>query len=224
MKNNYELVKIVDKIGAYGIDEFHVETNNSDKIYFSDFKTSKIILTDFDFNFINEFGGSNELLDQPNDLFYHDKNLYVCDGKNKRIISLDSNLNNFRVFCSLNFIPAQIIMLYFSACIKEFDSDRIYFYNFYSQSIEFDHLQTGFTTICELKSKNNLNFYVSLANRVNQSLEIKFYNDYGDLNESLNIINPYFDEYGVDKENIKIKCFQQTLIICLKESKRFIII
>ncbi len=55
-------------------------------------------------------------------------------------------------------------------------------------------------------------------------LKLSFYNDNGDLNESLNIINPYFDEYGVDKENIRIKCFQHTLIVCLKESKRFIII
>ena len=226
MKNNYELVKRVDKVNGYEINEFHMATNNLDKIFFSDFKKSKIILTDFDFNFIKDFGGSNELLDHPYGLLYHENNLYVCDGKNKRIISLDSNLNNYRVFCSLDFIPGQIKMLYFSACIKEFDSDRIYFYNTYSQSIEFDHLQACVTngSICEFKRKTNFNFYISIANRVKNSLEIKFYNDYGEVDEGLNITNPYFEENGVNKIQMKLESFNQTLIVSLIESKQFLII
>ena len=220
-------MKRIDIIGNYEINDFYVATNNLDKIYFSDSKKSKIILTDFDFKLIKDFGtkgsGIGEL-DTPYGLLYHNYNLYVCDSNNRRITILDSNLKKSRVFCNLDFVPLQMKMLYFSACIKEFGTDRMFFYNSYSQSIEYDHLQTGVSgPICEAKSKNSSRLYALLAKKVNNSVEIKFYNDYGELDEGLELTNPYFEEYGVDQV-MNIECFHQDLIIALHESKRLLIV
>ncbi len=225
MDKNFELIKKIDKIGDLEISDFYLTTNNTDKIYLSDSKRHKIILVDFDFNILKEFGsqGTNcNEFDTPCGLCFYNDGLYVCDSKNKRVLVLDSTLSSSKLFCKLNYSPWQIQMSYFCACIKEYESHFLYFYNVYMQSIEFDRfVENTNGPIC--KMKNGQRLYISLARRVRNSFEINFYNDYGEFTNGFKVSNPYLAEYGID-QLIKIESYNQNLIISMYDSKKLLII
>ena len=226
MKKDFELVKRFDKIGALEIGDFHVTTNNLDKIYFSDSKKHRIFLTNFNFNILKEFGSKGinaDEFDTPQGLCFYNNFVYLCDSKNKRIVMLDENLSTSRVFCKLDFIPWQIKISFFSACIKEMDTDRVFFFNMYAQSLEYDRFDKDSTgPICSTNIDDS-KFHVSLAKKNHNSFEIKFYNAFGDLDERIKIKHPYLIEYGVDQLT-KIDFYNQNLIISLLESQKLLII
>ncbi len=127
---NFIKIKTFDKINGQYFTPRYFTTNSVDKIYFSEV-TGKIIQTDLDFKFIQEFGtegSGDQELNFPNGIVYYENSIYVCDCENKRIQKLGEDLV-FQKSFKLNFKPWKIQILKGVACIRPDDESYITFFN-----------------------------------------------------------------------------------------------
>ena len=92
----YEAVGVIDA-SKLGVAEFtsikNIATDKYDNLYILD-STSRIVVTDKNFNFIKEIGLVNgtERYDDANSLYIHlDDTIYICDTNGGRILHIDGN-------------------------------------------------------------------------------------------------------------------------------------
>jgi len=92
----FKLLKTIDKINHRTFNPQYLTSTGKDSIYLTDLKNNQIIQTDFDFNFIKQFGSkgsSNQQFKFPLGITFHEDSIYICDYGNERIQKLSQNLN-----------------------------------------------------------------------------------------------------------------------------------
>ena len=122
--------------------------------YITDCLNHRILITDFQLNFIKSVGSKgteNNQLDQPFDLCQLNNYLYVCDANNRRIQVLNNDLEFVKSF-AVDSQPYQIKSL--NSMLAVASLIEIYFFNSSDLSFiqKYDH---GFLII----SKINSNIY-----------------------------------------------------------------
>jgi hypothetical protein len=116
----FKLIKTIDKINNQTFSSLYLTSNGKNSVYLSDRIGHKIIQTDFYFNFIKQFGeegSTNQQLDDPLGVIFHDNSIYVCDSNNKRIQKLSEDLV-FQESYPLNFKPWNIKIIKNVACVR----------------------------------------------------------------------------------------------------------
>ena len=145
LDDNYNIIKKIDKINGEKLSHLREVAINERKgeLYFSDYQNHRIIVTDFELNFIKyfgSFGGSNSSYQffHPLGICFKNEYFYVCDSTNKRIQkfnqdlvfvnSLETKYNPFRVQVSNSMIVVA-------------SETRVYFYDLNSLVVckEYSH-------------------------------------------------------------------------------------
>jgi DNA-binding beta-propeller fold protein YncE len=88
-------IEMIDKINKNTFASHFLTSNGTNSIYITDCAADQIIKTDLDFNFITQFGSagtSNQQLNYPLGITFHDNSIYVCDSDNKRIQKLNNGI------------------------------------------------------------------------------------------------------------------------------------
>jgi hypothetical protein len=115
----FKLIKTIDKINNQTFVPLYLTSNGKNSIYLTDIRSDKIIQTDLDFNFMRQFGGkgsTNQQLDYPIGITFHEDSIYVCESNNKRIQKLSEDLI-YQESYPLNFKPWSIKIIRNVACI-----------------------------------------------------------------------------------------------------------
>lgn len=88
---------------------YKVTSNNKDKLFISDLLNDRILMFDFELNFIKQTNLVNsKLFTSPHGLAYFNDFIYVCDPFNKRIHRFNSNLEQHVSWILDDFTPYQI--------------------------------------------------------------------------------------------------------------------
>ena len=117
---NFKLIKTIDKINEKPFWPEYLTSNGTNFVYLTDCSGQQIIKTDFNFNFIKQFGSrgsTNQQLKEPRGITFYEYSIYVCDSENKRIQKLSEDLV-FQESYPLNFKPQNIKIIKNVACIK----------------------------------------------------------------------------------------------------------
>ena len=133
----FKLIKKINEINHKTFTTQYLTSTGKDSIYLTDLKNNQIIQTDFDFNFIKQFGSkgsTNQQLDRPFGISFHEDSIYVCDSNNKRIQKLSQDLN-YEESYPLNFKPCNIKIIKNVACIRS-DSISLYYLNPFSFKVQ----------------------------------------------------------------------------------------
>ncbi len=154
----FKLIKTIDKINNQTFSPLYLTSNGKNSIYITNYIENQIIQTDLDFNFIKQFGGkgsTNQQLDYPRGITFHENSIYVCDVNNNRIQKLSEDLI-YQESYPLNFKPRNIKIIINVACIRSFDEPIISLYqlNPFSFKCEISNCN------CEIYSIHSW-FYVS---------------------------------------------------------------
>ena len=123
----FKLIKTIDKINNQTFVPLYLASNDKKSVYLTDWIGHKIIQTDFDFNFIKQFGGkgsTNQQLDLPFGITFHEDSIYVCDIDNKRIQKLSEDLI-YQESYPLYYKPLNIKITKNVACIRLSDEPII---------------------------------------------------------------------------------------------------
>jgi len=115
----FKLLKTIDKINHRTFNPQYLTSTGKDSIYLTDLKNNQIIQTDFDFNFIKQFGSkgsSNQQLNLPLGITFNEDSIYICDYGNERIQKLSQNLNYQETY-PLKSNPRDIKIIKNCACI-----------------------------------------------------------------------------------------------------------
>lgn len=118
----FKIIDRITKINDMGFQSYSVSCNGIDRIYISDWAHDRIVMTDYSFNFIK-----STIANSPYGISFYDNHLYVCEPENKRIIKLDSDLQEISSY-TLNDKPWQIKIINNIACVKH-QNTSIRFYN-----------------------------------------------------------------------------------------------
>ena len=129
---SFNFLKAIDRINSQQFVTLGITTNNIDRVFVSDYQNSKVYSTDFNFRYINSFGGDalgNETnsLSHPYDLFYYNESLYICDCRNQRIVKVNNDLK-FEESYNLGYQPWQIKITNSNACVRA-NNSVLYFYD-----------------------------------------------------------------------------------------------
>lgn len=127
----FNLVKTINRINNREIQPGYITSNKIDKIYICERHHNRIVMTDFDFNFIRQIGSkgvNNDQFNFPCGILYDNNSVYVCDSKNKRLQKFDSDLG-FQKSYSLDFEPWKLRITNSVACIVQNKYGYIYFYD-----------------------------------------------------------------------------------------------
>ena len=180
---DFKLIRRVSKInGKHIVPEGLAINPNTNLLYISELKNHKILITDFQFNFIKSFGSGQGTgltqFNQPTDICYKNEKIYVSDSINKRV----QIFNPYFVYSNtlkLDYNPKKLQASNSILCIRSTkESPGVYFYDLEKLNLiqKYNH---GLCRISEINSQ----FY-----EFNSRLNILYcYNDNGDLKEEINI-------------------------------------
>lgn len=134
---NFTFIKDIKNINNKELHALSVETNSKNRIYIN--SNSRIIMTDLDFNYLNEYGSNSNQISSPQGMLFHNESLYVCDRDDKCIVKLDGNLK-LRAKNYLDAKPIQIQILNNLACIVPSNEDHfMYFYDLTDFTLKFKY-------------------------------------------------------------------------------------
>lgn len=213
---NLSLVLNVDKINEESFQTLFIATNKIDRIYMNDFKTHSVIMTDFEFKYLNSVSSfNNQLFKYPCGIEYSDKYVFVCDLYNKHIHKLRENLEYVQSF-EISYSPWQIkVSCDNVACIKPYNEETIYFHELDTFLLKFKY--NGHRgTISVIKS---LFFEYCSVNNF-----IYCYNQKGELNASKQIELNHLKELLNDDNDGTLIWFDETIIISSISKQKFIMI
>ena len=152
---NLQLVKKIESLNGLSFASLGFELNLEEKkFYIPDVQHHRIIMTDFEFNFIKVFGSlgnSNDQLKYPFDLCLANNNLYVLDSGNNRIQIFLTNLEFVKSW-ELDYWLYQIKALNMTLFVQS--NEEIYLYNLNDLSL----IQKYGNGFCQI-SKMNSNIY-----------------------------------------------------------------
>ena len=171
---NFIFIKNITKINDYEIRPFSLETNKKDRIYINNF-CKTIIMTDLDFNYLNEFGSNANEIIGAFFMLFHNQILYICDIKDKFIIKLDSYTLQLKSKIYLDIKPAQIQIINNLASIT--CGNSIYFYDIIDFNLKHKYDKSAQTTVLDHK------FLCIVSNQL--SINTFIFNKYGNINESI---------------------------------------
>ena len=129
---SFKIIKSIDRLDGQQISTLGIITNNSNKVFISDYQSCKVHATDFNFRIIKTFGtetpgNDTNSLSHPYDLFYYNESLYICDCRNQRILKVNDDLI-FQESYNLNYQPWQIKIANNTACVRA-NNSVLYFYD-----------------------------------------------------------------------------------------------
>lgn len=211
---NYEKVRTIECINSKIIAPNCITSNNLDRLYISDLNDDTIIICDYDFKQINEFGVNGSEINQfdhISDLTYSNGYLYVCDTYNQRIqcyLTQPSDLQ-FAYALQLDIEPEQIEVYNVNlACI--YGNLALRFYDLNNFSLIIKH-QLNDSTICLI---NNYIYQLDYIDNKFQVFDFKTNSKLDELNQSLNVqdVIPYTDRRSM-------VYFNGSLVVSLSESK-----
>ncbi len=207
---NFVFMKNITKINDEVIRPFSLETNKKDRIYINNF-CKRIIMTDLDFNYLNEFGSNANELNWALFTLFHKEILYICDIKDKCIIKLDSGTLKLKAKIYLDITPAQIQIVENLACIT--CGNSIYFYDIVDFNLKHKYEKSGRTTIHDNK------FLCTVANQT--SINTLIFNKNGNMIDSILFNNSNIGENNENSFTI-IKTHTKKLFVKRGEKKMFI--
>ena len=210
---NYKVIKSIHAINREPItSELKIVVNEEKKeLYILNGSKARIIVTDFELNFIKYFGsmgrGDNQFL-WPNNICFKNGFLYVSDRKNKRIQKFNQNLKFIKLL-ELEYEPLELTVLNSELAVKSIDGTT----NFYDiNAFNFNRKANdvfGF----------NLSEIDSIFYEVRRSKEVYCYDQDGNFIEKIQLINLLdFDYYGYGK----LVVFNNTLLMCSEGIKMLI--
>jgi hypothetical protein len=112
---NFSHIKDIVKINKLSITPFGLATNDVDRIYIS--QMHHVLMTDLEFNYIGQY----DKVTNAHFILFQNDYLYVCDGNNRSVIKLSSNLKISTEF-HFEFIPVAINIINNLACIRTLTS------------------------------------------------------------------------------------------------------
>ncbi len=102
-----KLIRKIDIISGESIQSLGIAVDEDDHLYISDTIKNQILKTDFEFKKISSVGnkgcGDNDF-DFPCGICYKNKNLYICDNRNKRLKVYNKDLEFIKLL-KLDYIP-----------------------------------------------------------------------------------------------------------------------
>jgi hypothetical protein len=206
----FQLIKTIDKINNKTFSPQYLTSNDKNTVYLSDRIGHKIIQTDFDLNFIKQFGeegSTNQQLDDPLGVIFHDNSIYVCDSNNKRIQKLSEDLV-FQESYPLNFKPWNIKIIKNVACIRS--NGEPYIISLYNTN--------PFSFKCEISNGNSEIYSINSWFYVNNEFKkrIECYDINGNLVDYKCLENVYEEE----SQNYSSGFFNNKFIIGLSKAKK----
>ena len=156
---NYNVIKKIEEINCQSISKIEEISVNEEKRERSKYR---IIVTDFELNFIKYFGsqdrrGDNKF-DHPSSICFKNGFLYVCDSLNRRIHKFDQHLKLIKMLI-LEYKPWQLTVFNSELAVRSRDeSTYVYDINSLNFKREFDNF-FGFdlseidSTFYEVRSK-----------------------------------------------------------------------
>lgn len=213
-----QLVKTVSNIDGQPISSLTATTNERDRIYLTDYRYHRVIMTDLDLNKIKTTGalgtGPNQY-NNPYGIAFYKGNIYVCDYGNKRVQKLTENLDYIRLY-PLDFCPLQVKVANDNLLIRSNSESTIRLYD-----IETFTLKQKYDGHNGYISEINSNFYEYYsANR-----KLYFYDQNGSLNDEfqsngfLNLFTGIYDGCIVILDgNLLLSSYSSKKIIQLEQS------
>lgn len=127
----FKQIKKIDNIDNKEISPLFITTNNSSRLYISEYLNSRVLVTDLNLNKIRHFDGKidNIQLNNPFGICFHKNIVYLCDLLNSRIVKFTQDLD---VICAhkIEIKPQQIKIVNKTACVRAWNDDQsIYFYH-----------------------------------------------------------------------------------------------
>ena len=124
---NYKVIKKIEKINGQIIYNVLDIVINQEKreLYLSDRQNNRIIVTDYELNFIKYFGSEGQF-NKPMGLSFNKENLYVCDYSNGRIQQFNKNLKHVNSIkfnnhpCRLK-ISNSVLVVSSANCVESYD-------------------------------------------------------------------------------------------------------
>lgn len=180
-----------------------VTTDMVSKVYLlSDFN---IKITDFELNEIQSIStylSGYYQFNEPTDICYSNKSLYICDTNNKRIQVLINEQLDFKSF-NLDYKPHKIKIAGCTACVTPFNIKCLYFYD-----LETFMLKNKYNHHCGILSVINDQFY-EYCNKIRS---FNCYNNEGLLLEKFEVTAP-FDSLLEKNKDGQLTLFNQDLLI-----------
>lgn len=94
---SFNIVKKITKLNGQNIIGTFLATNSNDRVYMTESKNKRIVLTDENLNFIKYYE-PKDLIASKGDCFFYNNHLYVCNYVRSRISQFDNDLNKLGFF------------------------------------------------------------------------------------------------------------------------------
>ncbi len=129
---DFNFIKRVDEINGEEFNPLGILANFNEKIfYICDSLNDRILITDFDFNFIKSVGSKgsqNCQFNGPYDICFSSSKFYICDCHNKRIQVYSKDFDFVTSF-KVDYNPWKIKSTNSTLCVEAASPNGIYFYN-----------------------------------------------------------------------------------------------
>jgi hypothetical protein len=150
---NFKHLNTIEQINGEAFRPIGIDINKKDDIYISDHFNDRILMVDLDFNLIKAVGsrgsGQNQF-NKPCGICFHYNKLFVCDGKNYRIVIFTQDLE-FINAVKLDYMPWLVKASNSTLCIETDSPGVLYFYNLTDFSLKHKY-EYGVCRISEVDS------------------------------------------------------------------------
>lgn len=219
---NLVLKKQVSKINNEKIEPTSLASNDKDRFYIVDTFNDRILMTDYEFNFIKCIGFYGSLLGEfmsPLDVIFKDDYLYVTDYGNNRVQKLNSDLEMLGILeFPVGYCPFVIENIDDTLCIIPWTRLMIYFYDLNNFSLKNVHTYAD----CSAQVFNtNSNFY-----RYNQdgSNSLTCYDINGNQLKKVQLKDEYIENIKT-KENVShMISFNGKILMLFSKQQKIVLI